>query len=107
MACALLPNIKSGGEAFQPPSPLPISFTSLLPLYHWQHASLSASKPQRKVQFGTQLYTPMAFSSFCPENGGRRLMVKAGEAGGQYSTHRNLSESCADNAGMRTTGDRV
>jgi hypothetical protein len=64
-----------GGEAFQPP--LPISFTSLLPLYHWQHASLSLSayKPQRKVQFGTgtQLYTPMAFSSVCPENGGRRL----------------------------------
>ena len=66
MAYALLPNIKSGGEAFQPP--LPISFTNLLLLY--QHASLSAYKPQRKVQFGTQLYKPMAFRSFCPEKGG-------------------------------------
>ena len=53
---ALLPNIKSGGETFQPPQP--ISFTDLLLLY--QHASLSAYKPQRKVIFGTQLYKPMA-----------------------------------------------
>ena len=44
---ALLPNIKSGGETFQPPQP--ISFTDLLLLY--QHASLSAYKPQRKVLF--------------------------------------------------------
>ncbi len=66
-----------GGGAFQPP--LPISFTNLLLLY--QHASLSAYKPQRKVQFGTQLYKPMAFRSFCPEKGGRRLMVTASEAG--------------------------
>ncbi len=56
---ALLPNIKSGGETFQPPQP--ISFTDLLLLY--QHASISAYKPQRKVLFGTQLYKPMAFNS--------------------------------------------
>ena len=39
-----------------------VSVTSLLLLY--QHASLSAYKPQRKVMFGTQLYKPMAFDSF-------------------------------------------
>ena len=38
-----------------------VSVTNLLLLY--QHASLSAYKPQRKVMFGTQLYKPMAFSS--------------------------------------------
>ena len=69
---ALLPNIKSGGEAFQPP--LPICFTNLLLLH--QHAKLSAYKPQRKVLFGTQLYKPMAFFhlSLFPEKGGRGLV---------------------------------
>ena len=66
---ALLPNIKSGGETVQPPQPM--SFTNLLLLY--QHASLNAYKLQREVLFGTQLYKPMAFSSFClTEKGGRR-----------------------------------
>ena len=50
MTYALLQNIDSGGETFQPP--LPISFTNLLLLH--QHAKLSAYKPQRKVLFGTQ-----------------------------------------------------
>ena len=59
MAYALLPNIESGGETFQPPQPT--SFTNLLLLY--QHASLSAYKPQREVLFGTQLYKPVAFNS--------------------------------------------
>ena len=70
---ALLPNIKSGGETFQPPQP--ISFTDLLLLY--QHASLSAYKPQRKVIFGTQLYKPMAFTLLFlfPEKGGRELVT--------------------------------
>ena len=63
---ALLPNIESGGEPFQPP--LRTSFTNLLLLY--QHASRSACKPQRKVLFGTQLYKPIAFSSFCSRKGG-------------------------------------
>ena len=69
---ALLPNIESGGEPFQPP--LRTSFTNLLLLY--QHASLSACKPQRKVLFGTQLYKPMAFFHLFlfPEKGGRGLV---------------------------------
>ena len=44
-----------------PASTANFSFTNLLLLY--QHASLSAYKPQRKVLFGTQLYKPMAFNS--------------------------------------------
>ena len=72
MTYALLPNIESGGEPFQPP--LRTSFTNLLLLY--QHASLSACKPQRKVLFGTQLYKPMAFFHLFlfPEKGGRGLV---------------------------------
>ena len=97
---ALLPNIKSGGETFQPPQP--ISFTNLLLLY--QHASLSAYKLQREVLFGTQLYKPMAFNSslslFCfQKRGGRngdddlapdpslvhsQLQVRGGVSPGQY-----------------------
>ena len=95
---ALLPNIKSGGETFQPPQP--ISFTNLLLLY--QHASLNAYKLQRKVLFGTQLYKPMAFSSSLSvsrKGGGRngdddlapdpslvhsQLQVRGGVSPGQY-----------------------
>ncbi len=74
MAYALLPNIDSGGEPFQPP--LRTSFINLLLPY--QHASLSACKPQRKVLFGTQLYKPMAFFHLFlfPEKGGGRGLVK-------------------------------
>ena len=50
------------------------SFANLLLLY--QHTSLSACKPQRKVLFGTQLYKPMAFFHLFlfPEKGGRGLV---------------------------------
>ena len=92
---ALLPNIKSGGETFQPPQP--ISFTNLLLLY--QHASLNAYKLQREVLFGTQLYKPMAFSFCFQKRGGRngdddlapdpslvhsQLQVRGGVSPGQY-----------------------
>ena len=92
---ALLPNIKSGGETFQPPQP--ISFTNLLLLY--QHASLNAYKLQREVLFGTQLYKPMTFSFCFQKRGGRngdddlapdpslvhsQLQVRGGVSPGQY-----------------------
>ena len=99
MAYALLPNIKSGGGDF-PASTANFSFTNLLLLY--QHASLSAYKPQRKVLFGTQLYKPMAFNSSLSvsRKGGERtgdddlaldtclvhsqLQVRGGVSPGQY-----------------------
>jgi hypothetical protein len=87
-----------GGETFQPPQP--ISFTNLLLLY--QHASLSACKPQRKVPFGTKLYKAMTFNSSLSvsRKGGERtgeddlasdtslvhsqLRVRGGVSPGQY-----------------------
>ena len=77
-----------------------VSVTNLLLLY--QHASLSAYKPQRKVMFGTQLYKPMAFDSFSfcfQKRGGEdcdddlasdtclvhsQLQVRGGVSPGQY-----------------------
>ncbi len=91
-----------GGETFQPPQP--VSFTNLPLLY--QHASLSAYKPQREVLFGTQLCKPMAFSSSLSvsRKGGERtgdddlasntclvhsqLQVRGGVSPGQY--HRTV-----------------
>jgi hypothetical protein len=74
---ALLPNIESGGEPFQPP--LRTSFTNLLLLY--QHASLSACKPQRKVPFGTKLYKAMTFNSSLS------VSRKGGERTGEDDLH--------------------
>jgi hypothetical protein len=54
-----------------------IFFANLLLLRLHQHASLSACKPQRRVLFGTQLYTRahgIQLSLF-PEKGGRRLVT--------------------------------
>jgi hypothetical protein len=67
MAYALLPNIKSGGETFQPPLPI---------FFHQLATAVSACQPQRKVLFGTQLYKPMAFFHLFlfPEKGGRGLV---------------------------------
>ena len=93
---ALLPNIESGGEPFQPP--LRTSFTNLLLLY--QHASLGAYKPQRKVLFGTQqaygILSPLSVSRKGGERTGEddlasdtslvhsQLQVRGGVSPGQY-----------------------
>ncbi len=109
MLCRL-PNIKSGGEAFQPP--LPICFTNLLLLH--QHAKNSAhTNLSAKSCFA--LSKPMAFFHLflSPEKGGRGrrtgeddlasdtslvhslLQVRGGVSLGQYySTVRAIDSSC-------------
>jgi hypothetical protein len=71
MTYALLPNVESGGETFQPPLPI---------FFHHLATAVSACQPQR-VQTSAQksclaLSKPMAFFHLFlfPEKGGRGLV---------------------------------